>query len=167
MFHFFESSRRNRAHQLARWVTISMAWLALVLSLLIGVQAFADDSVVAESPASQLVLPGEVSESIDSAIEHMRLLAANIKRLEARLEGAEGMALRVIETRLQRNWNELIETAHNAAQQVLVHAEEGYDTSAYREQLATFLAAVPTAIYAVIDRMSQSVTIPGNEASAA
>jgi len=167
MFHFIESSRRNRAHRLARWVAISTAWLALVLPLQAGAQEPAEDSAAAESPASELVLPGEISESIDSAIEHMRLLAANIKRLEVRLEGAEGMALRVIQTRLQRNWNELIETAHEVAQQVLVHAEEGYDTSAYREQLATFLAAAPTAIYAVIDRMNQSVTIPGNEASAA
>jgi small conductance mechanosensitive channel len=167
MFHLFEPTRRNQAHRLARWVAISAAWLALAVSFQAGAQEPAEDPPATESPASESALPGEVSESIDSAIEHMRLLDASIKRLEVRLEGAEGMALRVIQTRLQRNWNELIATAHEAAQQVLVHAEEGYDTSAYREQLTNLLAAIPTAIYAVIDRMNQSVTIPGNEVSAA
>jgi small-conductance mechanosensitive channel len=166
MFQFPESSRRSRAHQLARWFTVSMVWLVLALLLQVGAQASADGSAAADSAVSKSALPSEVSESIVSAVERMRLLVADIKQLESRLEGSEGMARQVIQTRLQRDWNGLIETGHDAARQVLVHAEGGYDTSAYREQLVKFLATVPTAIYAVIDRMNRSVTIPGNEASA-
>jgi len=167
MFQFLEPTRRIQAHRLASWVAISMAWLAWALPLQAGAQESAEDPASAKSPASESASPSEAPESLDPAIERIRLLSTAIKRLEARLEGAEGMALRVLQTRLQRNRNELIKTVHEVAQQVLVRAEEGHDTSAYHEQLATLLAAAPTAIYAVIDRMNQSVIIPGNEVSAA
>ena len=167
MFQFFEPTRRIQAHRLASWVAISMAWLAWALPLQAGAQESAKDPASAKSPASESASLSEAPESLDPAIERIRLLSTTIKRLEARLEGADGMVLRVLQTRLQRNRNELIKALHEIAQQVLVRAEEGHDTSAYHEQLATLLAAAPTAIYAVIDRMNQSVIIPGNEASAA
>jgi small conductance mechanosensitive channel len=167
MFHHFESICRSQTHRRVRWASLSMAWLLLALPLWAGAQEPAKDPAAVESPTSTLDLPSEARDSIDPAIERMRLLNANIKRLEARLEGADGMALRVLQARLQRNWNELIDTAHQTAQQVLALEEEGYDTSVYDKQVTTMLAAVPTAIYAVIDRVSQSVTIPGSEASAA
>jgi small conductance mechanosensitive channel len=167
MFQLFEPTRRNRAHKLAHWAAISMAWLTWALPFQAGTQEPADDPVATQSPSSDSAVSNEVSESIDPAFKRMRLLDANIKRLEARLESVDGMALKVLETRLQRNWNDLIETVHETAQQVLVHAEEGHDTSAYHEQLTALLVAVPTAAYAVIDRLNQSVIIPGNEASAA
>jgi small conductance mechanosensitive channel len=165
MFQLLELFRVRKARRSARWAAIWMAWLVWALPLQAGAQEPAKDSAAAESSESASL--GEAPESLNPAIERMHLLDANIKRLEARLEGADGMALKVLQTRLQRNWNELIKTVHETAQQVLVHEEEGYDTSTYREQLATMLAAAPTAIYAVIDRLNRSVTIPGNEASAA
>jgi small conductance mechanosensitive channel len=144
-----------------------MGWLAWAIAFQAGVQASAEDPASAKSPVSESASQSEAPESLDPAIEQIRLLNTSIKRLEARLEGADGMALRVLQARLQRNRNELINTVHEIAQQVLVRAEEGHDTSAYHEQLSTLLASAPTAIYAVIDRMSRSVIIPGNEASAA
>ena len=167
MFQLFEPTRRNQRRRLSRCVAISMAWLVWALPFQAGTQEPAEEPAVAESPASKSALPSEVLESIELAIERMRLLDASIKRLEARLEAADGMALKVLQMRLQRNWNELITTVHETAQQVLVQAEEGYDTSAYHERLTTLLAAAPKAIYALIDRLNQSVIIPGNEASAA
>jgi small conductance mechanosensitive channel len=167
MFQLFEPTRRNRAHWLARWAAISIAGLTWALPFQAGTQEPAEDLAATQSLPSNPALPNEVLESINPALKRMRLLDANIKRLEARLKSADGMALKVLETRLQRNWNDLIETVHETAQQVLVHAEEGYDTSAYNEQLTALLVAAPTAIYAVIDRLNQSVIIPGSEASAA
>jgi small conductance mechanosensitive channel len=167
VFRLVESTRLSQARRLARWVAISLAWLALAIPFQAGAQEPKQDRASVDSSESESALPGEARESIDTALERMRLLDANIKRLEARLGSAEGIALRVLQTRLRRDWNELIETAHATARQALVYAEDGYDTSAYHQQLITLLAATPTAIYAVIDRVDQSVTIPGNEASAA
>jgi small conductance mechanosensitive channel len=167
MLQLFVSIRRNQAHPLARWVVIFVAGLSWLPSFPAGAQEPAKDPVVAESPASESALPSEALESINSAIERMRLLDASITLLEARLKDADGMALKVLETRQRRNWNELIKAVHATAQQVLAHAEEGYDTSVYRERLTTLLAVTPAAIYAEIDRMNRSVTIPGNEAAAA
>jgi hypothetical protein len=98
MFQLFEPTRRNRAHKLARWAAISMAWLTWALPFQAGTQEPAEDPVATQSPSSDSAVSNEVSESIDPAFKRMRLLDANIKRLEARLESADGMALKVLET---------------------------------------------------------------------
>ena len=89
MFQSFESTRRNQAHQLARWVAISMACLAWALPFQAAAQEIAEDQAAAESPASKSALPSEVSEALNPVIERMRLLVTNIKHLDSLCHNVE------------------------------------------------------------------------------
>jgi small conductance mechanosensitive channel len=112
-------------------------------------------------------VPEDVGKSIDAALARMRTLSADIRRLEKRLDSAEGLALKVLEARLDRYWNELIGLVHSTAEDVLGLAEAGHDGSSYLETISNGLNRAPAAIFDEIDRVSANVSRPSGDQSAA
>ena len=112
-------------------------------------------------------IPEDAGKSIDAALARMRTLSADIRRLEKRLDSAEGLALKVLEARLDRYWNELIGLVHSTAGDVLGLVEAGHDSSTYLETISHGLNRAPAAIFDEIDRISANVTRPSGDKSAA
>lgn len=111
-------------------------------------------------------VPEDEVESVDAALARIRALGADIRRLEQRLDSADGLALKVLETRLARYWNELIGLIHSTADDVLGLAEAGHDVSTYLETISNGLNRAPAAILAEIDRVGANVTHPSGDQSA-
>ena len=158
---------------LARWLTATFA----LATLTIGVTAWSQEpatkpdapiSIEVESGEDDpTAVPEDAGESIDAALARMSTLGTDIRRLEQRLDSADGLALKVLETRLVRYWNELISLAHSTAKDVLELAEAGHDVSTYLETISNGLNRAPAAIFAEIDRAGASVTFPSRDQSAA
>lgn len=145
------------------WLLLTIALAALGLAAPSLAQQTPDETAAASSSA----LPAEVAESIDADLARMGTLGTTIQRLEDQLAGAEGLALQVLEARLARYWNELIDTAHGIAQKIVTLAEEGKDVAAYRETIETVLAAAPAALFAEIDRAAANISLPATDQGAA
>ena len=132
--------------------------------------ASADTPVLteAESEAAEpTAVPEETGKAIDAALVRVRALSDDIHRLKQRLDGAEGLALKVLEARLARYWDELIGLVHSTAEDVLEQAKAGHDVSTYIETIGNALERAPEAIFAEIDRVDAKVRLPKGDQSAA
>ena len=118
-------------------------------------------------PASASGLPAEVSAALDADLARMQTLGDSIKRLDAELASAEGLRLQVLEARLARYWNDLVNMAHAFAQRTLKLTEEGQDVAEYRAVVESVLSRAPAALFAEIDRTAAGMVLPTPEQSAA
>ena len=157
----------------ARWLAATFALATLTIGMTAWSQETATEpdasmSIEVETEAvDPTAVPEDVGKSIDAALARMRTLSADIRRLEKRLDSAEGLALKVLEARLDRYWNELIGLVHSTAEDVLGLAEAGHDGSTYLETISNGLNRAPAAIFDEIDRISTNVTRPSGDKSAA
>jgi small conductance mechanosensitive channel len=144
------------------WVLWLTATFALA-TLTIGVTAWSQEP--ATEVDDPIAIPEDAGESIDAALARIRTLGADIHSVEQRLDSAEGLALKVLEVRLARYWNELIGLVHSTAEDVLGQAEAGHDVSTYLETIRNGLNRAPAAIFAEIDRVSANITLPSRDQS--
>ena len=154
------------------WLTTTLALAALTISVTAWPQeAGAEPDVpilteVETEMGALTAVPEDARESIDAALPRVRALVDGIRRLEKRLDGVEGLALKVLEARLARYWSELIGLVHSTAKDVLGLAKAGHDVSTYNETISKVLNSAPAAIFAEIDRVSTKVTLPKGDQSA-
>ena len=96
------------------WLTTVLALTALTNSVTAWSQepAAGPDApmlIEVESEAGDpTAIPEDEGESVDAALVRIRALGADTRRLEQRLDSADGLALKVLETRLARYWNEFL-----------------------------------------------------------
>lgn len=121
------------------------------------------------SPAAEVSsgLPADVREALDADLARMEALGDGIKRLDAELEGAEDLRLQVLEARLARYWNDLVDMAHAFAQRILQLTDEGQDVAEFRAIVESVLSRAPAALFAEIDRTAASIALPAADQSPA
>ena len=159
---------------------IWLSWLTTVLALtalIISVTAWSQDaapgidkpiSTEAESKTGKpTAVPDDVRESIDAALSRIHALSDDIRSLRKRLDNVEGLALKVLEARLSRYWNELIVLVHSTAEDVLELEKAGHDVTTYKETISNGLNSAPAAIFEEIDRVDTKITLPEGSQSAA
>jgi len=155
------------------WLTVVLALAALVIS----VSAWSQEAGVgpdepmlmeAESKTEEpTTVPDDARESIDAALIRIRALGDDIRSLGQQLDKVDGLALKVLEARLARYWNELIGLVHSTAEDVLELEKAGYDISTYNETISNGLNSAPAAIFEEIDRVNANVRLPEGGQSAA
>ena len=155
------------------WLATTLALAALIISVTAWSQeigAGPDEPIVTEvdsKTGDPTAVPDDVRESIDAALARVRALSDEIRSLKQRLDGVDGLALKVLEARLARYWNELIGLVHTTAEDVLELGKAGHDVSTYNETISNGLNSAPAAIFAEIDRVDAKVRLPEGGESAA
>jgi|GEM_PF-36604 len=153
------------------WFTTTLVLAALTISVTAWSQEAGTGPDVpilteVESEAGDpTAVPEDARESIDAAAAQIRALGDDIRRFEQRLDGAEGLALKVLEARLARYWNELIGLVHSTAKDILGLAKAGHDVSTYNETISNGLNSASAAIFAEIDRVGANVKLPKGDQS--
>jgi small conductance mechanosensitive channel len=154
------------------WLTTMLALAALTISVTAWSQEAGtgpDVPIVTEvesETGDPTAVPEDARESIDAALSRVRKLDDDIRQLEQRLDGVDGLALKVLEVRLARYWSELIGLAHSTTKDVLGLAKSGHDVSSYKETISNVLNSAPAAIFAEIDRVGAKVMLPKVDQSA-
>jgi hypothetical protein len=155
------------------WFTaaLALAAFAIVLTTWPREAGAAPDALIVtevESEAGEpTAVPRGQSKSIDAALARIRAMGDEISRLEQRLDGVEGLALKALEARLARYWNESIRLIQSTARDVLKLAKAGHDVRTYIETISNSLNSAPAAILAEIDRVGGKITLPKDGQSAA
>lgn len=155
------------------WLTTVLALAALIISVPAWSQdagAGPDEPILTEAKSKTgepTAVPDDARESIDAALARVRSLGDDIRSLGQRLDGVDGLALKVLEARLARHWYELIGLVHSTADDVLELEKAGHDVSTYNETISNGLNSAPAAIFEEIDRVDAKVTLPEGGQSAA
>ncbi len=163
------TARRTRVS----WLATALALASLIISVTAWSQeigAGPDEPIVTEvdsKTGDPTAVPDDVRESIDAALARVRALRDEIRSLGQRLDGVDGLGLKVLEARLARYWNELIGLVHATAEDVLELGKAGHDVSTYNETISNGLNSAPAAIFAEIDRVDAKVRLPEGGQSAA
>ena len=142
----------------------------LLLALMFGLTALTTSAQetpsaaasAAPSEAVQTAIPidPEMAGTLEAKLEQMRSLGAAIRGLDEQLKTADGLQLKILEVRVTRYWNELIDVAHSLAREVLALEEKGSDVSAYKDTVITVLSDAPSALLREIDRTNTGVKLP-------
>ena len=142
----------------------------LLLALMFGLTALTTSAQetpsaaasAAPSEAVQTAIPidPEMAGTLEAKLEQMRSLGATINGLDEQLKTADGLQLKILEVRVTRYWNELIDVAHSLAREVLALEEKGSDVSAYKDTVITVLSDAPSALLREIDRTNTGVKLP-------
>jgi small conductance mechanosensitive channel len=142
--------------------------LALAL-LVLGTAVLAPVAAQEGAPESEssTVIPAEVAESIDAKLERMARLREEIVRVDERVTGAEGLQRKILEARLTRYWDELVDKAHSLAREIVTLRNEGQDVSAYEKTVTGVLEIAPAALFREIDRAGDRIVFPAEDQSPA
>jgi small conductance mechanosensitive channel len=129
------------------------AGLLLILALSAG---FAPGAVLAQDAAREVTAAGKLSEddaaALDARLENAQALQGVIHSLKNRREDIDARAERILDTRLDRAWEELVGESHDFAAQVAELEAEGVDTGKYRVTALEIVELVPDGARRAIER---------------
>ena len=108
-------------------------------------------------------LPAEVSASFDKTLADLAVLRQDIKELERRAQGTEGLLGKVLAKRRDVLWIEMFQGTIEIARLVSLQMENNKDVSAYYEQLQGDLRVLPDEVYGTLENIRQRVAFPSAE----
>ena len=143
------------------------AGLLLVFGLCAG---FAPGALPAQDSGTEAgrpgTLPSEVAAELDARLESAEALQILIGELNNRREDIGERGARVLDTRLDRAWVQLVGEAHDFAARVAKLDSEGVDTGKYRETALEIVKLVPPGARNAIERTKSRLVPADPEASA-
>lgn len=168
------------------WLFVAVAIFAAGL-LLIGQPTYAQQADAAATEQTDTVpesgdteTPAETEEIVEPKVlsddqikgldEAWVVISENsdvIRGLESRIVKEEGLTREILETRLDALFTKTLDTAMSFAEQLADLRDDGYDISAYSEQLTQVLEKLPPTIQEVADRIAARVILPDFSKSAA
>ena len=113
--------------------------------------------------------PGNV-ERLETALEQITTLSPEFQELTDRyqsLDAEEHLARTIMDARIERIWDALLDQINSAANLVLKLDEAGTDVAAQREVVAHLLSTVPAVTFASVDRLSGDIRAPDDALPAA
>ena len=126
-----------------------------------------DTPVEPEEIAELKVLSNDQRKELDEASAIISENSDVIRVLEGRIVKEEGLRREILETRLDSLFTETLDTAMGFAEKLADLRDDGYDISAYSEQLTMVLEKLPPTIQEVADRIATRVILPDFSKSAA
>ncbi|MGD1977748.1 MAG: hypothetical protein PVG57_09310, partial [Gammaproteobacteria bacterium] len=111
-------------------------------------------------------LSSEDAAALDARLKTAEALQSVIRDLESRREDVGDRGARILDTRLDRAWEELVGEAHSFAADVAQLEAEGVDTGQYRETALEIVELVPQGARNAIDR-TRSRLQPADPAASA
>ncbi|MGD9388251.1 MAG: mechanosensitive ion channel [Gammaproteobacteria bacterium] len=141
------------------------------LLLLLGMTAVLAPSAApaqdtAAEPAAAGTLSPEVAAELDARLERATTLQGRIRELNQGREDVDPRGARILDTRLDRAWEELVAEAHDFAAQVAKLEGEGIDTGRYRETAMEVVELVPGGARRSIERTRSRLEPADPETSA-
>jgi len=141
--------------------------LLLILGLCVG---FAPGLVPAQDSATEAggvrTLSSEEAAELDARLQSAEALQGMIRNLNNRREDVGERGERVLDTRLDRAWVELVGEAHEIAARVAQLDGAGVDTGKYREIALEIVELVPPGARNAIERTKSRLVPADPEASA-
>ena len=113
------------------------------------------------------LLSNDQRKGLDEASATIKENSDVIRGLEGRIVKEEGLRREILETRLDSLFTETLDTAMGFAEKLADLRDDGYDISAYSEQLTMVLEKLPPTIQEVADRIATRVILPDFSKSAA
>ena len=113
------------------------------------------------------VLSDEQNKSLEETWMVIRESDQIIKSLEGRVAGQSDLMREILETRLDSLFAEILEVAMGFAEKLADLRDDGYDISAYSDQLNMVLEELPPTIRDAADRIATRVVLPDFSKSAA
>jgi small conductance mechanosensitive channel len=105
-------------------------------------------------------LTEQVSAEFDQAVADIEADKEDIKRVEERLSGLEGMAAEILTARRDRQWTAMFHKTLDLAREVAAQESTGKDVSAYRDYLVSELGDLPGETYVTLMRLRGRVKFP-------
>jgi len=141
------------------------------LLLLLGMTAVlapgaASAQDTAAEPAAAGALSPESTAELDARLERATMLQGRIRELNAGREDIDLRGARVLDTRLDRAWEDLVAEAHDFAARVTTLESEGLDTGKYHETALEIVDLVPEGARQAIKRTRARLEPADPEASA-
>ena len=150
------------------WMTARVSaglLLLLAMSMMLSPSAARAQDTAAESAAAGTLSP-DVAAELDASLERATSLQALVRELDSGREGIDPRGARILDTRLDRAWEELVAEAHGFAAQVAKLEGEGVDTGKYRATALEIVELVPDGARQAIERTRSRLDHADPEASA-
>ncbi|MEJ2523903.1 MAG: mechanosensitive ion channel [Gammaproteobacteria bacterium] len=141
-----------------------------LLVILLTSVGFAPSSSPAQDTGTEAGAAGTLSSedaaALDARLERATALEARVRELNRRREDVGERGARILDTRLDRAWEELVGEAHDFAAQVAKLEAEGTETGKYRDTALEIVELVPDGARKAIERTRSRLEPADPEASA-
>ncbi|MEJ2516168.1 MAG: mechanosensitive ion channel [Gammaproteobacteria bacterium] len=141
-----------------------------LLVILLTSGGFAPSSSPAQDTGTEAGAAGTLSSedaaALDARLERATALEARVRELNRRREDVGERGARILDTRLDRAWEELVGEAHDFAAQVAKLEAEGTETGKYRDTALEIVELVPDGARKAIERTRSRLEPADPEASA-
>ena len=138
--------------------TISMLAVCALASLIALTPVNAQEGEPALQPLTE-----EVSASFDQLLANIEDFRKDIKELDGRSEGFDGIIAQVLAARRDKLWTSKFQSTMALARAVALEKDNGKDVSAYWDQLAKDLRDLPDDVYGTLERIRSRVEFPSAE----
>jgi len=108
-------------------------------------------------------LPAEVSARLDQMLADIDGLKIDIKGLDERSKGTEGIIAQVLAARRDKLWTSMFQSKMALARAVTLEKDNGKDVSAYWDQLSKDLRDLPDDVYGTLERLRTRVEFPADK----
>jgi len=105
-------------------------------------------------------LPDEVSARFEQNLAVVEVLKEDIRVLDRRAEGTEGLVAQVLSKRRDKLWTEMFQSTMALARAVTLEMETGRDVSAYWDRLHDDLSDLPDDVYVTLEHIRARVVFP-------
>ena len=142
------------------------AGLLLMLATSAGFAPGAALAQDAETQAAAGTLSQEDAAALETRLDNAKALQAQVTTLNSRREDVGARGARILDTRLDRAWEELVGESHDFAAHVARLEDEGVDTGQYRATALEIVKLVPDGARRAIERTRSRLETADPEASA-
>ena len=155
---------------IAGLLTLSVAPFVMAQESETAAEAQAAAAEAAEEtmvPAGLEPLTAEVAADFDDRLLLVLEQRDEVDRIDAQLEGLEGLRARILGARLDNAIADWFQTTIELAHDVATQLEQGRDVSAFRDPLVEELRTIPAVGDSIIDRLRENVVFPDKDMSPA
>jgi small conductance mechanosensitive channel len=155
---------------IAGLLTLSVAPFVMAQESETAAEAQAAAAEAAEEtmvPAGPEPLTAEVAADFDERLLLVLEKRDEVDRIDAQLEGLEGLRARILGARLDNAIADWFQTTIELAHDVATQLEQGRDVSAFRDPLVEELRTIPAVGDSIIDRLRENVVFPDKDMSPA